>query len=85
MLFGAAFKTGIALSKKVAGRVKNVILPAGAKNAESFANRCLNCNLCVRNCPQSIIKPATKEIPFVHLDYNAENYCLYDCHSHCLH
>lgn len=78
--FGAAFKGGIELSKKVAEKVKNVILPAGSDNVRDFANRCLNCNLCVQNCPQKIIKPATAEKPFVHLDYG-DTYCDFACHK----
>lgn len=81
LVFGAAFKGGITLSKKIASKVKNVILPAGAGNPKDFANRCLNCNLCVQNCRMKIIKPATKEIPFVHLDYGQSAYCAYNCHK----
>lgn len=79
-VFGAAFKGGIDLSKAVAKKVKNVILPAGAKSAEAFANRCLNCNLCVKNCPQKIIKPATADVRFVHIDYG-NSYCNFKCHN----
>ena len=78
--FGAAFKCGIELTKAVASKVKKVILPAGADNAEDFANSCLNCNLCVKNCPMKIIKPATSDIPFVHLDYG-KKYCAFNCHK----
>ena len=47
--FGAAFKGGIDLSKAVASKAQRAILPAGGGNVEDFANRCLNCNLCVKN------------------------------------
>ena len=76
----AAFKSGLDLSKKVVGKVKNVLIPAGGGSIEEFSNRCLNCNLCVQNCPQHIIKKATAEIPFVHLSY-AKNHCRYDCNK----
>lgn len=79
-LFGTAIKSGIELSKIIAAKVKKVILPAGAQSAENFANRCLNCNLCVKQCPQNIIKKATAETPFVHIEYN-KNYCKYDCNK----
>jgi len=59
---------------------KKAILPAGSNNVEDFANRCLNCNLCVQNCPMKIIKPATAETPFVHLDYG-DTYCDFNCHK----
>jgi ferredoxin len=78
--FGAAFKGGIELSKKMATKVKNVILPAGSGDVQDFANRCLNCNLCVQNCPMKIIKPANTKTPFVHLDYG-DKYCDFNCHK----
>ena len=81
VLFGAAFKCGIKLSETVASKVKKLILPAGSGNSKDFINRCLNCNLCVQNCPMKIIKPATKDIPVVHLDYKRGGYCSYKCHK----
>ncbi|MBR1648105.1 MAG: 4Fe-4S binding protein [Alphaproteobacteria bacterium] len=80
LVFGAALKGGIELTKKIASAVKKAILPAGSSSTAEFANRCLNCNLCVANCPMKIIHPATPEIPFVHLDYG-EKYCDFDCHK----
>lgn len=50
-----------------------------AGNVEDFANRCLNCNLCVARCPMKIIKKADAEHPMVHLDYS-EAFCNYKCH-----
>ena len=79
-LFGATVKSGIELSKIIGSKVKKVILPAGAQSVEKFANHCLNCNLCVKQCPQNIIKKATAETPFVHIEYN-KNYCKYECHK----
>jgi len=76
--FILAAKSGIKLSQKAAQKIKKVILPAGAGSPESFANRCLNCNLCVENCPMKIIKKANGNYPAVHLDYS-ENFCDYDC------
>ena len=77
-VFGVALKSGMELSKFVAAKIKNAVLPAGAGKAEDFANRCLNCNLCVQICPQKIIEPATVDMPFVHLNYG-ENYCKFNC------
>lgn len=77
-VFALAVRSGIELSRTVATKVKNVILPAGAGNAEDFANRCLNCNLCVQNCPMKIIKKADGDYPAVHLDYT-DSFCDYDC------
>ena len=42
------------------------------------ANRCLNCNLCVQNCPMQIIKKADGDYPAVHIDYT-DGFCDYDC------
>ncbi len=75
-----AIKGGIDLSKAIAAKIKKVILPAGAGNAEDFANRCLNCNLCVQNCPMKIIKKANEDYPAVHVDYG-NSFCDYDCHK----
>ncbi len=75
-----AFKAGLVYSKKAVNILKTVLLPAGAENVEKFADRCLNCNLCVQNCPMKIIKKADGEFPVVHLDYS-DAACAYDCHK----
>ena len=80
LVLRATIKAGMDLSKYVSSKAKSVILPAGAKNVKDFANRCLNCNLCVKNCPMKIIKKATKETPFVHIDYGTD-FCKYNCHK----
>lgn len=77
-VFALAVRGGIELSRTVAAKIKKIILPAGAGNAENFANRCLNCNLCVQNCPMKIIKKADGDYPAVHLDYT-DSFCDYDC------
>jgi Pyruvate/2-oxoacid:ferredoxin oxidoreductase delta subunit len=81
LIFGKAVSCGKDIAKRVGDKVKKVILPAGSIKPEDFANRCLNCNLCVKNCPRKIIKTATAEIPFVHLDYGKSSYCAYECHK----
>lgn len=77
-IFVLALKSGIDLGKAVAAKVKKTVLPAGTGNAEDFANRCLNCNLCVQNCPMQIIKKADGDYPAVHIDYT-DGFCDYDC------
>lgn len=74
-----SIKGGITLSKSIAAKVKKVILPAGAESVGSFANKCLNCNLCVQNCPMKIIKKSNGDYPTVHIDYQ-DSFCDYDCH-----
>ncbi len=73
-----AFKSGAVVSKKIAAKVKNVIVPAGARDAQRFANRCLNCNLCVQNCPMKILKKADSAYPAVHIDLT-DGFCAFDC------
>lgn len=75
-----AVKGGIELGKAVAAKVKKVIVPAGAGSAEEFVNRCLNCNLCVQNCPMKIIKKADGDYNAVHLDYG-DSFCNYECNK----
>ena len=78
--FALAVKGGIDWGKAVAGKVKKVVLPAGAGSAEAFYNCCLNCNLCVQNCPMKIIKKANGDYGTVYLDYT-DGFCDYDCHK----
>ncbi len=75
-----AFKSGAVVSQKIAAKVKNVIVPAGARDAQRFANRCLNCNLCVQNCPMKILKKADSDYPAVHIDLT-KSFCAFDCHK----
>ena len=77
-IFGAMIKAGIELKDKIAEKIKDVILPPGAENKERFINSCLNCNLCVENCPNKIIQKADNEFGAVHLDYS-KNPCKFDC------
>ena len=75
-----AYKAGINFSKNIAKKIKDYILPPGAGSTEKFINTCLNCNLCVQNCPSKIIQKADKDFPTVHIKYG-KNSCLYDCHK----
>ena len=79
-VFALAVKSGIDLGKTVAAKIKKVIVPAGAGNAEEFANRCLNCNLCVQSCPMKILKKANGDYPAVHIDYK-DSFCDYNCNK----
>ena len=79
-IFTLAVKGGIDFGKSVASKIKKAVLPAGAGSAEAFYNRCLNCNLCVQNCPMKIIKKANGDYGTVYLDYT-DSFCDYDCHK----
>lgn len=78
--FALAVKGGIEFGKAVADKIKKVIVPAGAGSAEEFVNRCLNCNLCVQNCPMKILKKANGDYPAVHIDYK-DSFCDYNCNK----
>ena len=77
-LFGIMYKTGILLKEKISMKYKDVILPPGADSEERIINNCLNCNLCVENCPGKVIVKSNKEFPAVHLDYS-KGFCKSDC------
>jgi len=80
LLFIAACGIGIKFSKNIYSKLKDIIVPPGAKNAQRMANKCLNCNLCINNCPMGILQKANSTIPMVHIDYSkGSHYCDYDC------
>lgn len=79
---GAGWALGINFAKNTAKKVKNIILPAGAKDVQTMANKCLNCNLCINNCPNKILSKADEHFSTVHIDYSkGEGYCKYDCNN----
>lgn len=79
-VFAGAFKGSAELKNKITAKIKGVILPAGAGNAKEFANCCLNCNLCVQNCPMKILKKADKDFSAVHIDFS-DSFCDYNCNE----
>ena len=79
-VFFATFKRISYKVKNEIGRIKNIILPAGARSNKKFVNNCLNCNLCVKNCPQNIIKEKDETFGAVHLDLS-KNFCKFDCNT----
>ena len=79
-VLAVAYKSGIKLGDNVVKKLKNVLLPPGAGNTKDFANKCLNCNLCVANCPMKIIQKADEEFPAVHIKYQ-KSFCDYNCHK----
>ena len=79
-LFSGMVKAGAELKDKIAEKIKDVILPPGAVNKERFLNKCLNCNLCVENCPNGIIKKTDGEFGAVQIDYQ-KGFCKFDCNK----
>lgn len=80
VVLAAGIKSGIEIGKNLASKAKKWILPAGAGKAENFVNHCLNCNLCVQNCPMKIIKKADADHSTVYIDYE-DSFCDYNCHK----
>lgn len=79
---GAGYAMGIRFSKTIASKVKNIILPAGAIDTNTMANKCLNCNLCINNCPNKILEKANDDFSTVHINYTkGEKYCKFDCNN----
>lgn len=79
-VFAAAAKAGAVIKNKVSENFSDVILPPGAQNEERFANKCLNCNLCVQVCPTKVIKKADMNYGAVSIDYS-KNFCDYECNK----
>ena len=81
-LLGAGYAAGLNFTKNLAKKVRDIILPAGAVSANRMANKCLNCNLCINNCPNGILVKADDKFSVVHIDYEkGEKHCKYDCHK----
>lgn len=82
VLLGGAIKAGLEISKKLSDKLKNVILPPGSVNESRLLSKCLNCNLCVKNCPNGIIQKGDKNFGAVHINMEKGNkHCKYDCHK----
>ncbi len=82
VLFGAAVKAGAEIAANTAKKFRDIILPPGAKDENRMFNKCLNCNLCVENCPNKIIEKADKDFGTVHLNYNkGKGFCDYNCNK----
>lgn len=82
VLLSIGYYMGMKFVKDLAKKVKDVILPAGAKNANRMINKCLNCNLCVKNCPNGILVKADDKFGAVHIDYaKGKGFCGFNCHN----
>lgn len=79
-LLNTGYAAGLNLSKNIVKKVKDILLPPGAENTKRMEDKCLNCNLCVSNCPNKIIVAADDNFDAVHLDYSkGKGYCDYNC------
>ena len=80
-VFGAAIKAGIEVSKNTVQKISGIILPPLAETPERFLNKCLNCNLCVKACPNKIIKKSDKNFGAVHIEYGEKGFCDNTCNK----
>ncbi|MCQ2790009.1 MAG: 4Fe-4S binding protein [bacterium] len=80
LAFIGSLKLGINYVNKKLIKIFGVILPPGAGSEKEFFHKCLNCNLCVQNCPTKVLKPADDNFGVVHIDYDG-NYCEFGCNN----
>lgn len=81
-ILGAGYAAGLNFVKNIAKKVKDIILPAGAVNANRMLHKCLNCNLCINHCPNDILVKSDDKFGAVHIDYTkGKGYCEYNCHK----
>lgn len=79
-VFALGYGAGLKFSQNLAKKIKDIILPPGAKNTQDMTNKCLNCNLCINNCPNKILSKADENFKAVHVDFKkGKGYCEYDC------
>ena len=56
------------------------IVPAGARSLKDFYDRCTACQLCVANCPNSVLRPSTDLAHLMQPESSYENgYCRPEC------
>lgn len=81
-LLGTAVKAGVVITEKTAQKIRDIILPPGSKNPNRMFHKCLNCNLCIQNCPNKILTRANNKFGAIHIDYSkGEGFCKYDCNE----
>lgn len=60
-------------------RVKPVV-PAGAVSLRAFRRKCVGCQLCVKNCPEKVLRPSMAAGRFLQPEMGFEHgYCRPDC------
>lgn len=73
---GVMLKLG--MDKFAPGMPFSKILPPGAGSLKRFTDKCTSCLICVQNCPQNIIRPASGGDGPVSLDLR-KNFCDWEC------
>lgn len=81
-VFLGAIKLGIETTKILGEKIKNVILPPGSVSEKRMINKCINCNLCIQNCPNKILEKANDNFGAVHINYKkGKGYCEFNCNE----
>ena len=56
------------------------VVPAGAKSLRAFRIRCVGCQLCVKNCPEMVLRPSKATGRFMQPEMGFEHgYCRPSC------
>lgn len=68
------------LKKKKSPARVTPLVPPGAKSLRDLASKCTACQLCISNCPNSVLSPSTELSSFMQpvMDYSA-GYCRPEC------
>ncbi|MBQ0086946.1 MAG: 4Fe-4S binding protein [Bacteroidales bacterium] len=55
-------------------------VPAGSKGVEHFSDKCVSCQLCVKSCPNRVLRPSSSLENFLQPEMSFENgYCRPEC------
>ena len=65
--------------KEIPDRQQHIV-PPGAQSTRNFAQKCVGCQLCVTQCPNHVLRPATNMLRFMQPEMSFERgYCRPEC------
>ena len=71
--FKEVFEPGVPVRKKS-------LVPAGAKSLSAFRRKCVGCQLCVKTCPERVLRPSYDSKRFLQPEMGFEHgYCRPSC------